>query len=70
MDGSQDHETLNCTFEERVKLVVSLEKEENFMSVQRKRNIYFQFKERVNQPHVTIHPTSVSLKKKGRGSKI
>ena len=56
-------------------LIVNLKKEANWLQILRKRRIGFKFKmrigfqfeERVNQPPVTIHPTSVSQKKKRMG---
>ena len=57
----------NSTFEERDELAVNSEKEANWLSIQRNRRIGCQFKERVNQPPVIIHPTSVSQKKKMKG---
>ena len=61
----------NSTFEERGKLAVNLEKEANWLSIQRKRQIGCQVKERVSQSPVIIHPTSVSQKKKeGKRSRM
>ena len=57
---------LNSTFEESGKFVVNSEKEANWLSIQRKRRIGCHFEERVSQPTVFIHPTSVTQKKKGR----
>ena len=59
--GVISQQTLNRTFEERGELPVNSEKEANGHSIQRKRQIGYQFKERVNQP--------MSLKKEhyGRG---
>ena len=48
------------TFEERGKLAVILYIDVNWLSIQRKRQICFQFEERVNQPPGIIHQTYVS----------
>ena len=62
--------TLNSTFEERGKLAVYSEKETSWLSIQRKRQIGCQCKERVDQPPVIIHPTSFSQKKKIKGEDV
>ena len=54
----------NCKFEERVNLIVNLDKEVNWMANQRKKGIDCTLKEGVNQPHVIIHLMMVSQKKK------
>ena len=45
-------------------LIVHLKKVANWLSIQRKRKIYCQFEERVNQHPVTFHQTSVAQKKR------
>ena len=55
--------TLKKTFEERGEFAVNLEKEANWLSIQRKKQHFWQFKERVNQPPAIIHYASVSQKK-------
>ena len=60
------HKTPNSTFEERGKWAVNSEKEANSLSIRRKRQIGCKFQERVDQPLVIIHPTSVAQKLKGR----
>ena len=45
-------------------MAVNLEKEANWLSIQRKRRIGCQIKERVNHPPVIIYPNYVSQKKK------
>ena len=45
-------------------------KEANWLSIQIKRQIGCQFKERANQPPVTIHPTSVSQKRERKGEGV
>ena len=47
----------NSTFEEKDELAVNSEKEANWLSIQRNRRIGCQFKERVIQHPMTIHPT-------------
>ena len=64
------HLTVNSTFEERGELAVNLEKEENWLSVQRKRRIGCPFEERVNQPCLIIHPTFVTQKNKRKGKGV
>ena len=44
---------------------VNSDKEANWVSIQRKRQIGCQFEERVNKSHVIIHPNSISQKKRG-----
>ena len=48
-------------------MAVNFEKEVKWLSIQRKRRIGCQFKERVNQPPIIVHPTSVYQKRKRKG---
>ena len=50
----------NSTFEEGGKFEVNSKNEANWLSIQRKRQISCQFKERVNQPAMIIHQASLS----------
>ena len=45
-------------------MVVNSEEEANWLSIQRKRQIGCKFGERVNEPPVTIHPSSFSKKER------
>ena len=58
------------SFEERGKLAVNLENNSNLPSIQRKGQIGCQLEERISQPPVIIHPTSVSQSKKRKGEVV
>ena len=45
-------------------VAINSEKEANWLSIQRKRQSGCKFEERVNQPPMSIHPTSISQEKK------